>query len=269
MNAHIKGEPMLTHDRIQRYRRDGFVLGGRLLSESQVDQLRAELDRVIARHDLGHTGQVYIDGTAAFCQRRDCFLQVTNLRELSDPFRAVVESPTLTRMAAQLLDASPLRVFADAMLFKNGVQSAVNAWHQDGPAFDILHEPDRVATAWIALDDVGPDDGPVCFAPGSHTWADDHFAGLDRAQRKFCLALMNKGDVHFHHGRTWHCSLQNQTGRPRRGFVVNYIPASVRYRASGTHYLKAFVRSADGEALAGEHFPVVSADRERSSQARP
>jgi ectoine hydroxylase-related dioxygenase (phytanoyl-CoA dioxygenase family) len=263
---------MLKADQIQRYRRDGFVLGGQLLPESQVDQLRAELDRVIARHDRGHAGQVYVDGTAAFCQRRDCFLQVTNLRELSEPFRAVVESPALTRMAAQLLDASPLRVFADAMLFKNGVQSAVNAWHQDGPAFDILHEPDRVATAWIALDDVGPDDGPVCFAPGSHTWTDDHFAGLDRAQRlldddanqpaadrRLYLALMNKGDVHFHHGRTWHCSLQNQTGRPRRGFVVNYMPASVRYRASGGHYLKAFVRSADGEALAGEHFPVVTA----------
>jgi len=68
---------------------------------------------------------------------------------------------------------------------------------------------------------------------------------------------MRRGEVHFHHGLTWHCSLENRNGSPRRGFVVNYIPATAHFNAAGAHYLKQFVESADGEPLTGRHFPTV------------
>jgi ectoine hydroxylase-related dioxygenase (phytanoyl-CoA dioxygenase family) len=270
---------MVTQYQIQAFQRDGYLHGGRLLGDAQVDELRAELDRVIARHDHGYSERVYIDDTAAFCQSRDCFFQVTNLRQLSDTFRVLAESPVLVDAAHDLLGEPSLLLFADSLLFKRGQNSAVNDWHQDGLAFDILSEPTAV-TAWIALDDVGEDDGCVCFARGSHLWTDDRNTALPRLNEMLARneaehppiteddrgineyagihrSLARAGEVHFHHGLTWHCSLENKTGKPRRAFAVFYIPATTRFVASGQLYMKPFIESADGEPIAGRHFPLV------------
>ena len=110
---------MLSAQQIESYNRDGFVRGGRLLSNGQVDELRAELDRLIAQYDKVQSDQVYIDDTAAFCQTRDCFLQFTNLWELSEPFRRVTRDPELTGTLSQLLGAPRIRIFADKKSGKN------------------------------------------------------------------------------------------------------------------------------------------------------
>ena len=70
--------------------------------------------------------------------------------------------------------------------------------------------------------------------------------------------LMRRGEVHFHYGLTWHCSLENRSGRLRRGYAIFYIPTTTRFNAAGDLFFKPFVESADGEPLAGRHFPVVS-----------
>ena len=256
---------LLTTEQIDSYRRDGFVRGGRLLNDDQVEALRAELDRLIAQYDKGHTGQVYIGDTAAFCQSRDCFLQFSNVWEISEPFGAVTRDPRLVAALRTLLGAESIRMFADNVLFKSGRNRAANDWHQDGPSLDILREPD-LATAWIALDDVGDGDGPVCFARGSHQWSDG-----PQAARK-CLAEMDaagsadlreahvkRGEVHFHHGLTWHCSRENRHGRPRRAFAAFYFPATTKFAGNGSHFLKRFAEVADGEPLAGRHFPLMAA----------
>jgi ectoine hydroxylase-related dioxygenase (phytanoyl-CoA dioxygenase family) len=265
---------MVNQQQLDAYNQDGYLSGGRLLTDEQVDQLRGELDRMIALHDHGYSDRVYIDDTAAFCQRRDCFVQITNLRELSAPFRAVAESPVLVEAACRLLGTTELCLFADSMLFKNGHNKAVNEWHQDGPAFDILDRPQAV-TAWIALDDVNEDDGCVCFARGSHRWSQTPQEALphlnDMLAREQVMAppleengnndgelhraLIKRGEVHFHQGLTWHCSLENRSGKPRRGYAVFCIPTTTRFVANGSHFIKPFVGSRDGEEIKGRHFP--------------
>ena len=263
---------MLNQEQVASFERDGFVHGGSLLSVQQIRELRDELDRLIQQHDRGHADQVYIDDTAAFCQRRDCFLQVSNTRELSDVFAQRVTDPELVARAAQLLGSDDLRIFGDSILYKNGRDSGMNDWHQDGRCFDILHEPEKVLTAWMALDDVGKDDGCVCFASGSHRWSDPlqqqlhrvqdllkhHIEEIDQADAPLRAALVKAGDVHFHHGLTWHCSLNNRTGRDRRGFVVHYLRAEARFNAAGSMFFKRFVEVGDGQPFAGRHFPRVA-----------
>jgi ectoine hydroxylase-related dioxygenase (phytanoyl-CoA dioxygenase family) len=258
---------LLTDEQVGAYRRDGFVRGGKLLSDEQVQQLRAELDRLIAQYDKGHTGQVYIGDTAAFCQSRDCFLQFSNVWEISEPFRALTRDPRLLQALRTLLGAKSIRMFADNVLFKSGRNRAVNNWHQDGPSLDILREPD-LATAWIALDDVGEGDGAVCFARGSHQWSEGpqaarkQLAEMDAAGARGAdlrEAHVRRGEVHFHHGLTWHCSRENLFGRPRRAFAAFYFPAATRFAGGGSHFFKRFAEVADGEPLAGRHFPLMPA----------
>ncbi len=268
---------MLSLEQLASFERDGFVGGGRILSEEQVQRLRDELDVLINQYDRGHAEQVYIDNTAAFCQRRDCFLQVTNTRELSPTFAAMVVDPELVGQSAQLLGGQDLRIFADSVLYKNGRDAGMNDWHQDGRCFDILHEPQQVLTAWIALDDVGKDDGCVCFARGSHRWTgspaagvqlvrellEEHGERIDQPDAPLKAALLKHGEIHFHHGLSWHCSLQNRTGKDRRGFVVHYTRAGTRFNAAGAMFLKRFVESADGQPLSGRHFPEIADARAR------
>ncbi len=259
---------MLNNEQLNSFERDGYVSGGPLLEADQVEQMRAELDRVVAQHDKGSGEQNYIGDTAAFVQRRDCFLQVTNLRELSDPFGKLSTSRRLTSDVERLLGSRGVGIFADSMLFKTGQNAGMNDWHQDGPSLDILRDP-KLITAWIALDDVGPEDGPVCFARGSHRWSESPEDARRRlaamlsadgttvdSNLQKCLA--RRGEAHFHHGLTWHCSLPNRSGRPRRGYAIFYFPAGARFAANGDHYLKQFVESGDGEPLMGRHFPVLA-----------
>ena len=262
---------MLTASQVETFRRDGCLQAGAVLSDESVEELRLALDRTIARHDTARDDRVYIGDTAAFCQRRHCFLQVTNIRELSEAFAAVAQDRQLAGMAGALLGQASLRVFADGVLFKSGRQRGLNDWHQDGPSFDILREPEAVLTAWIALDDVTEEDGPVCVAHGSHTWTLTRDAAAARlntllgnlpentrgAAAPLTLGLMRRGRVHFHHGLTWHCSLENRSGRPRRGFVIHYMSSGARYAAAGGHFLREFVECGDGEPVRGKHFPRV------------
>jgi ectoine hydroxylase-related dioxygenase (phytanoyl-CoA dioxygenase family) len=225
--------------------------------------LRAELDRLIAQYDKGQSDQVYIGETAAFCQTRDCFLQFTNLWEISEPFRRVTRDPQLTGALSQLLGAPRIRIFADNVLYKRGQNRAVNEWHQDGPSLDILRTPDLVS-AWVALDDVDGDNGPVCFARGSHRWTEGpqearkRLAGMEvEGSLDLREAHMGMGEVHFHHGLTWHCSRENRNGRPRRAFAAFYFPTTTRFAGGGAHFFKRFAEVADGEPLAGRHFPEI------------
>jgi ectoine hydroxylase-related dioxygenase (phytanoyl-CoA dioxygenase family) len=68
---------------------------------------------------------------------------------------------------------------------------------------------------------------------------------------------VGKGEVHFHHGLTWHGSPANKSGRPRRAVALHYMTEQTRYKASGDHLMKKFVTVQDGAKLEGPAFPLV------------
>ena len=82
-----------------------------------------------------------------------------------DPaFTALAEDPRLRAAVEALI--GPARVFRDVCLSKPPGSAHDLGYHQDAAYWDVA--PERLLSAWIALDDVPPESGCLRVIPGSH-----------------------------------------------------------------------------------------------------
>ncbi|HLJ54468.1 MAG TPA: phytanoyl-CoA dioxygenase family protein [Chthonomonadaceae bacterium] len=258
---------MLTSDQVAQFKRDGFLLGGKVLSDENVALLNDEVARVIRDKDSGGRQPVLCHNMSR--TPGQTVWQIVNIWEASEPFHALITSPTVVEEIAQLTGARELRIWHDQIQYKTATDGGVNMWHQDSPYWPILAPKTAQVTAWIALDDVDEENGCMAMVEGSYEWGPNidflhTLKGWDVMPAEFEGRRLNvracpvpKGHVHFHHALTWHGSGANRSARPRRAIALHYMTQETRYNAAGNHVMKQFVTAADGEILAGEHFPVV------------
>lgn len=257
---------MLTAAQIGEFDARGFLRGDVVLSPVEVEGLRAELARVIA--DANGSGPQPVVLRDIGRKEGAPVWQIVNIWQASGAFRTLVHHPRIAEEIAQLARATQVRLWHDQIQYKPAGTGGVNMWHQDGPYWPILRPKDQV-TAWIALDDVDPENGCMSMVPGSHGWGDQiqvlhtlkEFADMTPATAGRPIEVVpcpvRAGGVHYHHALTWHGSPANASGRPRRAIALHFMPETTRYDASGTHLMKPFVRVPDGARLEGEAFPCV------------
>lgn len=258
---------MLTDEQIAFFKANGYVNGGKVLSDEEVDILRAEMERVIANKDNPNVRQPVLLRNLAGNPDAPVW-QIVNIWEASEPFKALISHPQITEGLAQLTNATELRIWHDQIQYKPAQIGGVNMWHQDAPYWPII-APMTEVTAWVALDDVDEENGCMSMVPGSHLWGDnidflhtlknyeDMPSEFNGHKIQVVRCPVKKGEVHYHHALTWHGSHANTSGRPRRAIALHYMPQDTRYVASGNHVMKQFVEVADGELMRGEHFPLV------------
>ncbi|HEV8245590.1 MAG TPA: phytanoyl-CoA dioxygenase family protein [Polyangiaceae bacterium] len=264
MSALISDCP-LDGEKIAAYARDGFLLGPRILSDSDCDELLSDLERVIA--ELKSTPARAVHFTNLTGSSENPLWQIVNIYELSPAFARLVRSPALVGSARALLGARELRIWHDQIQYKPAAGGGVNMWHQDTPYWPI-HSGPSAMTAWLALDDADEGNGCMRMVRGSHAWGDNirflhtlksfdgmpaHF-GEQRLEVQSCP--VPRGHVHFHHGYTWHGSPPNLSQRPRRAIAVHYMSEKTLYVA-GDHVMRPFVESKPGEPISGSRFPLV------------
>ncbi|MEM7080329.1 MAG: phytanoyl-CoA dioxygenase family protein, partial [Pseudomonadota bacterium] len=105
-------------------------------------------------------------------------------------------------------------------------------FHQDAPYWPF--RPNGAVTAWIAIDDVHPDAGPMCFLPGSHLqgrleWqrrSDNVVLELEVKETDSLGGavplLMQAGHVSLHTDLLVHGSAANTSRHRRCGFTARY-----------------------------------------------
>ena len=88
--------------------------------------------------------------------------KLNNLFARRPEIRAVALSPRLRAVLAQLMEGEPM--ICNSLNFERGSQQPfhIDTWYMPPPV------EGRMVVASIALDDVGPDNGPVAYYPGSH-----------------------------------------------------------------------------------------------------
>ncbi len=263
---------MLTEPQVREFQERGFLLGPPVYSADEADALRARLMDVIEgrasrqpealRNMTGNQEQVVI--------------QVVNIWEADDRFRAHLYHPDVCAMVAQLVGHPVLRVWHDQIQYKPPRIGGPTAWHQDHPYWPVIQPADLVS-AWVALDDADEENGCMWMVPGSHRWGPhkggtigtdpDSFAPLpDRellpegAPVEPVACPVRKGEVMFHHCLTWHGSPRNRSGRGRPAIAVHYMPGYTRYQPTRTHLMERRITVAPGEVLQGRHFPTVWED---------
>lgn len=127
--------------------------------------------------------------------------------------------PSLHRIVSIILDNKPVSI--NSILFEYG---SAQQLHRD-PQYVQVPRPGQLVAAWIALEDIHPDSGPLQYVPGSHRPGSDELAPVSFTPEK--------NQVLF-----WHANLRHggsaiiDPSRTRKSYVIHYsVFANHRYVA--------------------------------------
>jgi phytanoyl-CoA hydroxylase len=267
---------------IERFRRDGFLIIERFLTEDWVVALRDRFPKLFAgKFDTG----VYPDEW--YWREGMSLPDVT--RHMANAWKAdltiakLALSADVGRAASRLARWSGARLGQDTIWWKAPKTKAI-AHHQDSSFMDFL-DPAETVTCWVTLDDTHRDAGTLEYAPGSHLWPltplPESFHGQDdyRAQMKAAAAAAGveppppvfievpAGSCVFHAGEIWHGSGPNTTGdRTRRSIGVHMVSDKARFSDRAGGYIYRRYQRTDDPTLDESFFPLLwSQDGKRTS----
>lgn len=267
---------MLTKEQMKEFDQTGFIKGGRILSDEQVDRLREELDLVMSGESVKkpvlNRNMLESNESGMGMKKSETVVQIVNIWMASEEFFNHASNSKMCEEVAQLCRTDILRIWHDQIQYKPPVTGGPTAWHQDFPAWPII-EPDDLVSAWVALDDATIENGAMWMVPGSHKWG-DHSKYLSstadfkpihknpellpEAARVEAVPMeIKKGHVGYHHCMTWHGSPNNRSDRKRRAIAVHFMPGHTRYVPNGGHPMEPLIEVKPNDVLAGNGFPVV------------
>ncbi len=212
---------------LRDFERDGVVMIRQLLSESEVAEIRAEIERYI-REDL--------DSKPADAATREAdgrtVRNLWRLEQHNPDLRAIIDRAEFRQLIAPLTKGEPLLAGIETFNKPARVGSGV-PYHQDNAYF--CQTPADMLTVWIAIDAVTPSNGPIWFVRGSHrggtlptkpSFVRGNSIGLAQPcsvplAEQFC-ALLHPGDATIHHCNTIHHSAPNKTDQSRLGLLLVY-----------------------------------------------
>ena len=216
----------LPSDAIACFRECGFV----------------HLKRVLPHDVLAHYGEVITRLTVKLntqtmpLEERStydrAFLQVMNLWKHDDAARAFVMGKTLARIATQLLEVEGVRLYHDQSLFKEP-GGGITPAHADQYYWPLAN--DRTVTAWVPLQAVPTEMGPLTFFSGSQNSVFGRDLPIsDESERQITAQMeaqgfpvieqeFDLGDVTFHNGWVFHRAGPNLSKAPRSVMTVIYM----------------------------------------------
>lgn len=212
---------MLTSDGLERYRADGYAIGGRLLDGAALAELRRRMDARIAALPAG--------------QRPE------NMPSLhyDDPwFRDLFLSPAFLDIAEQILGPD-LALFTSYAISKRPGDGLPVAWHQDAAFFPI--EPMATFTLWLAVDESTRENGAMQVMAGTHRDRRVLHHDIDQGGGSV-LALhlggfrpeqvrdveLAAGGYSVHDPFILHGSPPNRSPQRRCGITIKYVSTGVR-----------------------------------------
>lgn len=258
----------LTDMQLQFYHDNGYVAGVRILDDSQVEQLRTELQDLFDPHYEGNSLFHEFHTNESTDPSRVLFHALGAWR-IKPSFHDLSWSPAFTVPASQLLGGS-VRFWHDQLFCKPARHGGVVAWHQDY-SYWTRTQPMNHLTCWIALDDSSRDNGCLQYLTGSHRWPLLPITGLagdmdairqvlseeqmQEFERPVAIEL-KKGEASFHHPLMVHGSFANSTDRPRRATVINVFRDGT-LSASDQPPLQGVPAIPPGEKMSGRFFPLL------------
>jgi ectoine hydroxylase-related dioxygenase (phytanoyl-CoA dioxygenase family) len=242
MNRVSEAETGVGHS---QFGRDGFVALEGFFAQDRIDRASAAVRRLLRERprevvvDCLQSGRRTFWADAAHPETRH--FKINDLYLMSGEVRDLALDCELTAILADLL-GDPA-VLCNSLNFEKGSSQPK---HIDS-LYMTPRTPHRLVAAWIALEDVHPDAGPLVYYPGSHkiplyTFNDgSHHASREEAidwfdyidvqlrlrglkERRY---LARKGDVFIWHSDLVHGgSPIRDAGRTRASLVCHYFGAT-------------------------------------------
>lgn len=223
----------LSDDQVAAFRRDGFIRLKSVFSAAEIAWFSDEITRLTIELN---TQTLPISERSTYDR---AFLQVMNLWEHGGRAREFVFGRRLAGIAADLLEVEGVRLYHDQSLYKEP-GGGITPAHADQYYWPLAS--DRTITAWVPLQAVPDDMGPLAFFSGSQgvelgrelAISDDSERAItdmmDRQGFPIVTAPFDLGEVSFHLGWTFHRAGENRSARPRSVMTVIYMDRDMRLK---------------------------------------
>lgn len=167
------------------------------------------------------------------------FLQLFNLWREDERIKQLVFSPRLAQIAAALMDCAGCRLYHDQALFKEP-GGGITPWHADQYYWPLA--TDKTVTAWIPLQSIPLEMGPLEFRSGSHQIVegrDLEIGDVSEQQIQKRLRVTDfahvvepfaAGEVSFHSGWIFHRAGANHTPHMRKVMTIIYMDRDMRLK---------------------------------------
>jgi ectoine hydroxylase-related dioxygenase (phytanoyl-CoA dioxygenase family) len=231
MSIDIDSRYPLTADQVASFRENGFIKLRDVLSRTTLEYYGREITRLTIALN---TQDRPLEERSTYDK---AFLQVMNLWERSPLVGRFVMGQRLARIAAELLEVEGVRLYHDQSLYKEP-GGGITPAHADQYYWPLAS--DRTVTAWIPLQAVPPEMGPLGFFARSQSVELGRELGISDASEAAISANMARhgveyvdggfdlGEVSFHLGWTFHKAGANTSNRPRSVMTVIYMDAAMR-----------------------------------------
>ena len=230
----LASEYPLSDAQIAQFREQGFIKLKNVFSQAALDHYgKVITDCVKARNDLA---DVPMDQRDTY---QKAFLQVMNLWREDETVREFVFGKRLARIAAELLEVSGVRLYHDQALYKEP-GGGFTPWHADQQYWPLAGE--KTVTAWIPLQPVSLEMGPLAFSPASQNLntgrnleiSDDSEKRIDQmlsdSKYGYEESPFDLGEVSFHYGWTYHRAGPNTSDQARKVMTIIYMDKQMRLK---------------------------------------
>jgi ectoine hydroxylase-related dioxygenase (phytanoyl-CoA dioxygenase family) len=224
----------LSEQQLADFRRDGFI---KLKNVFNADELRHYGDEITRLTIALNTQTLPLEQRSTYDR---AFLQVMNLWEESEQVRQFVFGRRLAALAAALLQVEGVRLYHDQSLYKEP-GGGITPAHADQYYWPVTS--DRTITAWVPLQAVPQEMGPLAFFAGSQHVEFGRDLGIsDESERAITRNMeahgfrvvdepFELGEVSFHLGWTFHRAGRNGSNRPRSVMTVIYMDRDMKLKA--------------------------------------
>ncbi|NUS38173.1 MAG: phytanoyl-CoA dioxygenase [Lysobacter sp.] len=224
----------LRDAQLEQFRHDGFIRLKRVFSPEALRLYGEEITRLTIALN---TQTRPLEERSTYDR---AFLQVMNLWEHDARVREFVFGRRLAQLAATLLQVDGVRLYHDQSLYKEP-GGGITPAHADQYYWPLAS--DRCITAWVPLQAVPREMGPLAFYAGSQHVEFGRALGIsDESEREITAnmeahgfpvsdAPFELGEVSFHLGWTFHRAGANRSSQPRSVMTMIYMDRDMRLKA--------------------------------------
>jgi ectoine hydroxylase-related dioxygenase (phytanoyl-CoA dioxygenase family) len=223
----------VTGDQVDFFKKNGFIKLKNVLSAECLHYYENEITTKV--FELNGKDQP-VDEPDAY---GNAFLQVINIWRHSEAVKLLVMSKRLGGIACQLLETTGVRLYHDQALYKEP-GGVLTPWHADQMYWPLAGE--KAVTAWIPLQAVSLEMGPLAFSPASQNLttgrdmkiSDDSLKRIEKmlsdSQYGCEESIFDLGEVSFHYGWTYHRAGPNTSDQTRKVLTIVYMDKQMRLK---------------------------------------
>ena len=223
----------LNQDQIDFYQKNRFIKLKEVLNQETV----AYFNQVISDQvNVMNQEQTALEDRTTYGK---AFLQIFNLWREDETCKEFVLSKRLGHIATQLLQTNGVRLYHDQALFKEA-RGGITPWHADQYYWPLAS--DKTVTAWIPLQEVPLEMGPLEFSAGSQAIVEGRELAIgDESEQKIAQRLrvtdfehviepFELGEVSFHSGWVFHRAGANDTDQTRKVMTMIYMDSEMKLK---------------------------------------